>query len=70
MKLVENAKQAWKWLSVQMMFLAGAVQSAWEMAPADLKSSLDATTVYYITISLLILGMLGRFIKQTPDAIE
>lgn len=67
MKFVENVKNAWKWLSVQMMILAGSIQTAWEAAPADLKSSFTPTQIYYVTISLLAIGIIGRLIKQTPD---
>lgn len=67
MKFVENAKQAWKWVSMQMMVLALALQTVWEMAPADLKSSLSPTQVYYVTIALLVIGVLGRLVKQTPN---
>lgn len=67
MKFVENAKQAWKWFSMQMMVLALAFQTAWEIAPADLKATLTPTQVYYVTIVLLVVGVAGRLIKQTPD---
>ena len=64
MKLVENAKQAWKWFSMQAMGWAVAVQSAWELAPADMKLTFTSTQVYMITVTLLVLGIVGRIVKQ------
>ena len=64
MKFVENIKDAWKWFSVQAMFWAAAVQSTWELIPSDLKSSVNPTVVYTITMSLLVLGIWGRLVKQ------
>lgn len=67
MKFVENAKQAWKWFSIQAMIWAAAIQSAWELAPADLKASFTPTQVYVVTVSLLVLGIIGRLVKQGKD---
>lgn len=69
MKLfVENVTQAWKWISMQMMVLAIAFQSAWEVAPEALKNSFTPTQVYYITLSLLVIGVIGRVVKQPLNA--
>lgn len=64
MKLIDNASKAWKLFSVQAMSLALVVQMAWVELPADLRESVDSTTVRYITIGLLIAGVLGRLVKQ------
>lgn len=64
MKLIENASKAWRMFSVQAMTLALVVQTVWVEIPADLRESLDATTVRYITIGLLVAGVLGRMVKQ------
>jgi len=68
MKLIENASKAWRMFSVQAMSLALVVQAVWVELPADLRDSLDSATVRYITIGLLIAGVLGRLVKQ--DAIH
>ena len=68
MKLIDNASKAWRMFSVQAMTLALVVQTVWIELPADLRESLDSTTVRYITIGLLIAGVLGRLVKQ--DAIH
>lgn len=64
MKLIENARNAWRMFSVQAMSLALVVQMVWVELPADLRGSLDSTTVRYITIGLLIAGVFGRLVKQ------
>lgn len=68
MKLIDNATKAWRMFSVQAMTLALVVQGVWAELPADLRESLDSSTVRYITIGLLIAGVLGRLVKQ--DAIH
>lgn len=64
MKLIENARSAWRMFSMQAMGLALVVQAVWVELPADLRDSLDSATVRYITIGLLIAGVLGRLVKQ------
>lgn len=64
MKLIDNASKAWRMFSVQAMTLAIVVQTVWIELPADLRDSLDSATVRYITIGLLIAGVLGRLVKQ------
>jgi hypothetical protein len=65
-ELVENARHAWKWLSMQCMAGATALQGAWLMAPDDMKASLPPHLVSGICIALLVIGMIGRV--QAPKA--
>ena len=64
--LVDNARSAWRWFSVQAMVLAGAVQGAWIFIPEDMRSSIPPGIVQGVTIALLALGVAGRVIDQTP----
>jgi hypothetical protein len=64
MKLVDDAKQAWKWLSVQAMICAGALQGAWVFIPDDMRASIPHGVVQGVTIALLVLGVGGRLVKQ------
>lgn len=64
MKLIDNASKAWRMFSMQAMSLAIVVQMVWVELPADLRDSLDSATVRYITIGLLVAGVLGRLVKQ------
>jgi len=67
MRLVDNVKTAWRWLSMQFMAAAVAIQTAWLSLPDELKASIPPKAVSAITIGLLILGMLGRLKKQEGD---
>lgn len=64
MKLVDEAKQAWRMFSVQAMALAGALQAAWMAIPEDMKASVDHRIVSWATMALLGLGIAGRLVKQ------
>lgn len=64
MKLVENAKNAWRWFSVQSMVLAGAIQGAWLFVPDDLRASVPQTWLQGITLALMVFGVAGRLVKQ------
>jgi hypothetical protein len=67
MKLIDDAKQAWRKFSMQAMAAAIALQGAWQAAPDDMKASIPHQWVSYATMALLVLGMLGRLVKQTKD---
>jgi hypothetical protein len=64
LELVDDAKQAGRWLSVQSMVVAGAVQGAWLFLPEDLKASIPPNVVQGITLALLAIGVVGRLVKQ------
>ena len=64
MTLVENAKECWKWFSMQAMTLAGALQGTWVTIPEDLKVQVPPNLVHYITMALVFAGIVGRLVKQ------
>ncbi len=66
-KLVDDWKNAWKWISVHAMLLAASIQGAWTQLPDDLKASLPNHLVSYSTVALLILGIIGRILKQGEE---
>jgi hypothetical protein len=63
MKLVENAKQAWRWYSVQAMAVAGALQAAW-LSLGDMQSRIPEWGVDALTVVILLSGIVGRLVKQ------
>jgi hypothetical protein len=65
MKLVDDARECWKWISMWCMTLAGAIQGSWMFIPDDMKASIPAGVVQAGTVALLALGMAGRLLKQT-----
>lgn len=67
MKLVKNARAAWRWWSVQSMVLAGALQGAWLAVPADLKTHVPGWLATAVTMGILGLGVIGRLVDQGGD---
>jgi hypothetical protein len=64
MKLVKNARHAWRWFSVQSMVVAGALQGAWLAIPADLKTHVPGWLATALTMGILALGVIGRLVDQ------
>jgi hypothetical protein len=65
-ELVEDWRGAWRWLSVNCMVLAAALQGAWLYIPEDMKASVPPHITSAATILLLVLGVIGRLKKQQP----
>lgn len=63
-ELVKDWRRAWTWISMNAMVLATTVQTVWLGLPDDMKASVDSSYVQYMTITLLIVGVIGRLIKQ------
>ncbi len=68
MKLVDDWKCAWKWLSVNCMALAAAIQGTWMSLSDDLREELPRNIIHVATIAILVAGIGGRLIKQDKDA--
>lgn len=64
MKLIPEWKKAARMISMQCMAAAGAIQAAWVALPPSMLNSVDPDTVRLTTLVLLVLGMLGRVLKQ------
>lgn len=62
MKFVENAKQGWKWFSVQCMAASTALQAAWLTFPEDLKTAWPF--IPKAAAAILLAGIVLRFVKQ------
>jgi hypothetical protein len=64
MRLITEWRQAWRMLSMQAMGLAAAVQGAWLGLPGDLRAMVPPHLVYYLTLALMVLGIVGRLVHQ------
>lgn len=64
MKLIPQWKRCLRMFSVQAMTLAGAMQGAWVAIPGDLKASISDDWMRYITIALMVAGVIGRLVVQ------
>ena len=66
MKLIPNAREAWRLFSVQAMAAVVAIEGAWLALPPDLKSRVPESWVDAVTMALLVLGIVGRLVDQGP----
>lgn len=64
MKLVENWKSAWKWISIQIAALAAAIQAA-ILAFPSVKDYLSDTITHWVGLVLLLSLIVGRMIDQS-----
>lgn len=64
--IVEDWREAYKWISVNCMTMAAAIQGTWVYIPPEMKSTIPPNLVSGVTIGLLVLGVGGRFFKQKP----
>lgn len=64
MKPVKNWRRCWRMFSVQAMVLAGAIQGAWVVLPPEMKAVVSDDWLRYITITLMVAGVVGRLVVQ------
>ncbi|MEI1709135.1 hypothetical protein V8Q18_06255 [Acinetobacter baumannii] len=62
---VHNWQTGWKWFSNVAFAGIVAVQAFYETLPPELINALPPDTQSKITLSLAVLGLLGRFINQS-----
>lgn len=63
-RIVKNWREAWKWLSLHALLWATVITTVWAELPPDVKASLPADLVSYVSSSILVFGIIGRFIDQ------
>lgn len=66
-KLIENWRQAWKFVSVQIAIVAAALQAAILTIP-DLDKWLGDTFTHFVGLILLLSIVLGRLVDQNKPA--
>ena len=66
MKLVDDAKHAWKWFSVNIPALNAAFLGTWALLPPKFQEALSPPWVIGISVFLITAGIFGRLIQQTP----
>ena len=64
MRLVKNARSAWRWFSVQADAVAIAGATAWLTVPDDMRAAVPVEWLAIGAITLGALGIIGRLIKQ------
>ena len=68
MKLVDNWKSAWKWVSVQIAIVAAALQASIIAIP-DLDKWLGDTVTHLVGLVLLLSIVLGRLVDQSKPQV-
>lgn len=68
MKLVDDARSAWKWFSMWAMGIPAAFAGAWLLIPERFQQmfldNVSPTQVVWAVLVLLVLGMAGRLVDQ------
>ncbi len=64
MKIVDDWKQCWKWLSMHFMVIATAIPTAWAAIPADMQAKIPPEYVAIATAIAAACGIIGRLIDQ------
>ena len=64
MKLIPEAKRAWRMFSIQAQAIALAVLGAWQAMPQALQDKVPPAVVFSVAMVLLVAGIVGRLIYQ------
>lgn len=67
MKLVDNWRHAWKWVSIQIAIVAAALQAA-ILAIPDLDKWLGDAVTHWVGLVMLVSIVLGRLVDQSKPA--
>lgn len=65
MKLVEGAKNAWKWHSAQALAALTLLPIVWMELPADIKAMIPDGWTPYVVSGVALGGLIGRLRAQT-----
>ena len=64
LELVDDAKGAWRWFSVQIPAINLAFLGTWSALPEKFQDALPLPWVLGIAVALILLGIAGRLVKQ------
>lgn len=66
MKIIEEWRNSWKYLSVQANAIGVAVTAAYSSMYDQLKETLPPRYMIFAVVAVFVLGIVGRLIAQTP----
>lgn len=69
-RIIKNWRDAWKWYSIHMPMLSAALLATWVALPDQLQQSLSPLELKAVAIVLIVLGVIGRLIDQSPKKAE
>lgn len=64
MKMVDDARDAWRWISMRLYFLQGAAASSWLMVPEDMRAAVPSDWLAIAAVIMAVAGVFGRLVKQ------
>lgn len=64
MKLVDNARQSWRWFSMQVLAFIGLLPLVWEMLPPESQALVPEAWRPIVITVLALIGIGGRLVKQ------
>ena len=67
-KLVPDWKRSLRWFSVQVPAVNTAFLLTWAQLPVKFQDAFPITWVIAIAVALIVIGVVGRLIDQTPKA--
>jgi di/tricarboxylate transporter len=66
MRLVDNARAAWRWASVQVLAVLAVLPLVWAELPEDIRSMVPHEWQPWVLSALALAGIVGRLVKQGP----
>lgn len=70
MKLVENARQAWKWFSVQALALLALIPQIWAELPPETHALFPLNALRWTITLVAVAGIIGRLVPQPKAGVE
>jgi L-asparagine transporter-like permease len=68
--VVNDWRDAWRWLSMRAMALSGAEVAGWGALPQPWRDAVPHWVFVLVVLSTLALGMIGRVVQQAKPSIE
>ena len=64
MTFVENARQAWKWFSVQALTVLALIPVVWAQLPPETHALVPEVARQWVITGVALAGIVGRLVSQ------
>lgn len=64
MRLVDNARNAWRWFSVQALAALGVIPVVWYALPPESQDLIPEAVRPWVLTAVALAGLSGRLVKQ------